>query len=241
MLIIPAIDLKEGKCVRLWQGKRDKEIIYSNDPLAIAKLWAGEGAPRLHIVDLDGAFSGKPKHLKLVEKIRRAIRIPLEFGGGIRDIATLKQVLETGVDFAILGSRALSLDFVKECVQDFGNRIIISLDSREGRLAIKGWEEKTFIEVKNLARDLKNVGITSIVFTDIKKDGTMEGVDIKVIKDFLKGINLNVIVSGGISSLEDIKKIINLKDKSVMGIIIGKALYTGEIKLEEALKLARLK
>ena len=155
-------------------------------------------------------------------------------------MASLREVLNTGVDFAILGSRALSLHFVKRCIQEFGDKIIISLDCQEGRLAIKGWEEETSIKAKDLARDLKGVGVTSVVFTDIKRDGTMEGVNIKVIKDFLdflKDINLNVIVSGGISSLEDIKKIINLKDKSVVGMIIGKALYTGGIKLEEALKL----
>jgi len=244
MLIIPAIDLKDNKCVRLWQGKRDKEIIYSDDPLAIAKLWEERGAPRLHIVDLDGAFSGKPKHLKLLGKIRKVVQIPLEFGGGIRDMVSLRKVLEARVDFAILGSKALSLDFVKRCVQEFGDKIIISLDCQEGRLAIKGWEEGTSIKAKDLVMNLKDVGITSVVFTDIKRDGTMKGINIKVIKDFLdflKDINLNVIVSGGISSLEDIKKIINLRDKNVGGMIIGKALYTGGIDLEEALKLVRLK
>ncbi len=241
MLIIPAIDLKDNQCVRLWQGKRDKEIIYSDNPLAMAKLWAEKGALRLHIVDLDGAFSGRPKHLKLVEKIRRDVQIPLEFGGGIRNMITLKQVLGTGVDFVILGSKALSLDFVKRCVQEFGDKIIISLDSQEGKLVIKGWEEETFVKAKDLARDLKNVGVTSVVFTNIKRDGTMKGVDIKFIKEFLKNVNLNVIVSGGVSSLEDVKKIIDLRDKNVKGIIIGKALYAGGIKLEEALKLVRLK
>ncbi len=239
MLIIPAIDLKDNRCVTLWQGKRDKETIYSDDPLAMAELWAEKGAPRLHIVDLDGAFSGRPRHLKLVEKIRRDVQIPLEFGGGIRDMNTLKQVLDTGVDFIILGSKALSLDFVKRCVQEFGDKIIISLDSQEGKLAVKGWEEETFIEAKDIAQDLENVGVTSVVFTNIKKGGTMAGVDIEFIEEFLKDINLNVIVAGGVSSLEDVKKIIDLRDENIQGIIIGKALYTEGIKLEEALKLVR--
>ena len=238
MLIIPAIDLKGGRCVRLWQGKKDKETVYSENPLAAAKIWARKGAKRLHIVDLDGAFKGKPVHLEVAGKIAREVGIPLEFGGGIRNEAILNQVFEKGIDYAILGTRGTSPDFVKSACARFGNKIIISIDARQSKVVLEGWEKETSLKARDLARNLVRAGVKAIIFTDITRDGTLQGVNIKLIQDFVRGADVDVIIAGGISSLEDIEKVSALKNLGVTGIIIGKALYEGKIKLEEAIKLA---
>ena len=238
MLIIPAIDLKEGRCVRLWQGKKDKETVYSENPLAAAKIWARKGAKRLHIVDLDGAFKGTPVHLEMAGKIAREVGISLEFGGGIRNEAVLNQVFEKGIDYAILGTRGTSPDFVKSVCGRFGNKIIISIDARQSKVVLEGWEKETSLKPRDLARNLAKAGVKTIIFTDITRDGTLQGVNIKLIQDFIRGVDADVIIAGGISSLEDIEKVSALKNPGVTGIIIGKALYEGKIKLEEAVKLA---
>ncbi len=238
MLIIPAIDLKGGRCVRLWQGKKDKETVYSENPLVAAKLWAKKGAKRLHIVDLDGAFEGKPVHLEVAGKIASEVEVPLEFGGGIRNEAILNQVFEKGIDYAILGTRGISPDFVKSACGKFGSRIIVSIDARQSKVVLEGWEKETSLKPRDLARNLANVGVKTIIFTDTTRDGTLQGVNIKLIQDFARGAGVDVIIAGGISSLEDIEKVRKLKALGVTGIIIGKALYEGKIKLEEAIKLS---
>ena len=239
MLIIPAIDLKGGKCVRLVRGKLNKETIYSKDPIEIARKWVKEGAERLHVVDLDGAFQGKPVHLELVGRMAREVKVPIEFGGGIRDFAILKEVLEEGIKYAILGSQALSSDFLKMACKEFGDRIIVSLDARRGRVLTEGWVKDTGVEVRDLARDISGTGVKTIIFTDVGRDGTLEGANIDVIRDFATSAGIDTIVSGGISSLEDLRKILKLRDLGVIGMIVGKALYAGRIKFREAIRLVK--
>lgn len=223
--------------MRLWQGKEDKKTVYGEDPLAIAKRWVEKGAQRLHIVDLDGAFRGKPIHLEIVERIAREVDVPIEFGGGIREEATLKEVFAKGVDYAILGSRALSLDFVKDVCLKFKDRIIISIDVRQDKVLAEGWRKETSLRVEVLVNALVNAGVKAIIFTDVARDGTLRGIDIKLIKKFLKMANVEVIIAGGIASLRDVREIVRLGGKGPRGIIIGKALYEGKIKLEEAIAM----
>jgi len=239
LLIIPAIDLKEGKCVRLVRGKLSKETIYSKDPIEIARKWVREGAERLHVVDLDGAFQGKPVHMELVGRMAREVRVPIEFGGGIRDFAILKEVLEEGIEYAILGSQALSSDFLEMACKEFGGRIMVSLDTRRGRVLTQGWVKETGVEVGDLARDISRMGVRTIIFTDVGRDGTLKGVNINLIRDFATSAGVDTIVSGGISSLEDVRKILKLRHLGVIGMIVGKALYTGRIKFREAIRLVK--
>lgn len=237
MLIIPAIDLKGGRCVRLWQGKEDKETVYSEDPLAVAKMWVEKGAQRLHIVDLDGAFRGKPVHLEIVEKIAREVDVPIELGGGIREKAILDDVFTRGVDYAILGTRALSFDFVRDACLKFKDKIIISIDTRQGKILAEGWKKEISVKAKDLVKDLVKAGVKTIIFTDITRDGTLGGVNIELMQKFLAVANVKVIIAGGVASLADIRELAQLGSKGLMGVIIGKALYDGRVKLEEALAI----
>ena len=237
MLIIPAIDLKGGRCVRLWQGKEDKETVYSEDPLAIAKMWVKKGAQRLHIVDLDGAFKGKSVHLEIVEKIAREVDVPIEFGGGIREKVILDNVFSKGVDYAILGTRALSFDFVRDACLKFEDKIIISIDMRQDKILAEGWERESSLRPEELVKGLVGLGVKTIIFTDITRDGTLRGVNIKLIPEFLEIVDVKVIIAGGVASLVDIRKLAELGGRRPAGVIIGKALYDGRVKLEEALAI----
>lgn len=237
MLIIPAIDLRGGRCVRLWQGKEDKETVYSEDPLAIAKMWVEKGAQRLHIVDLDGAFRGKSVHLEIVEKIAREVDVPVEFGGGIREKAILDDVFTRGVDYAILGTRALSFDFVRDACLKFEDKIIISIDARQDRILAEGWEKESSLRPEELVKGLVGSGVKTIIFTDITRDGTLRGVNIELIQEFLEIADVKVIIAGGVASLADIRKLAELGGRRPAGVIIGKALYDGRVKLEEALAI----
>jgi len=237
VLIIPAIDLKGGRCVRLWQGKEDKETVYSEDPLAVARMWVKKGAQRLHIVDLDGAFRGKPVHLDVVEKIAREVDVPIEFGGGIREKAILDDVFTRGVDYAILGTRALSFDFVRDACLKFEDKIIISIDMRQDKILAEGWEKESSLRPEELVKGLVGLGVKTMIFTDITRDGTLRGVNIKLIQEFLEAANVKVIIAGGVASLADIRELTELGGRGPAGVIIGKALYDGRVKLEEALAI----
>ncbi len=237
MLIIPAIDLRGGRCVRLWQGEEDKETVYSEDPLAIAKTWVEKGAQRLHIVDLDGAFKGKPVHLEIVEKIAREVDVPIEFGGGIRKKAILDDIFARGVDYAIIGTRALSFDFVRDVCLEFEDKIIISIDTRQDGILAEGWKKESSLKAEELMKGLVGLGVKTIIFTDTTRDGTLGGVNIKLIQEFLEIANVKVIIAGGVASLTDIRKLTELGGRGPAGVIIGKALYDGRVKLEEALAL----
>ncbi len=239
MLIIPAIDLIEGRCVRLREGRLSSEEVYSKEPVAVAELWELKGAKRLHIVDLDGAFEGRPQNLEVVKRIAKSIKIPIQFGGGVRNLKTIEEVLDCGVEYVILGTIAISRpEFVKRAVKKFGKRIMVSIDASNLTVRVRGWEKKTRKTAPILAKEMERLGVENIIFTDIKRDGTLRGPNISQIKKMLKVVNTPLIVSGGISSLEDIKKLKPLEKKGLFGVIVGKALYTGRIDLEKAITLA---
>lgn len=238
MLIIPAIDLIEGRCVRLRQGKLSSERVYSREPVAVAELWELKGAKKLHIVDLDGAFEGEPQNLKIVKRIAKSVKIPIQFGGGVRSLKTIREVLDCGVEYVILGTTAISKpEFVKRAIKRFGKRIMVSIDASNLKVRVRGWEKKTRKTAPILAKEMAKLGIKSIIFTDIKRDGTLKGPNISQIKKMLKAIDIPLIVSGGISSLEDIKRLKLLEKKGLFGVIMGKALYTGRIDLEKAIEI----
>jgi phosphoribosylformimino-5-aminoimidazole carboxamide ribotide isomerase len=239
MLIIPAIDIQEGYVVRFVQGKTAKKV-YSHSPVKTAKHWQRHGARLLHIVDLDGALTGTPKNLNVVKEITKFVSIPVQFGGGIREIETIRELLDYGIKRIVLGTKAIiDSNFLKKVFTKFKEKVIISLDCKRENLLIKGWQRTgKGINVIEFANKLKEIGFKEIIYTDILKDGTLSGPNIKGIKALLKNTGLNIIASGGISSLDDIYKLKMLEKLGLSGVIVGKALYEGRFTLTEALKLA---
>lgn len=238
MLILPAIDLRAGKCVRLVQGKLEDETVFSDNPVEMARQWKEQGAEYLHLVDLDGAFQGKPAHLEIVQQIKKEVNLPVELGGGIRDLATIEKVLASGVDRIILGTVAISNQkMLEEACSKFGEQIVLGLDAKDGKVAIKGWADVTEERAVDLAKRLVAKGVKRIIFTDISRDGTLVGPNLDSIKEMCECSGVPVIASGGISVLQDI---VDLKPISgVEGVITGKALYTGSLSLKEAIIAAR--
>lgn len=238
MLIIPAIDLRGGKVVRLFQGKFDQEKVYSADPVKVAKHWARQGAKFLHIVDLDGASSGAPKNLEVLKKIISRVGIPVEFGGGVRSIKTISKLLKLGVQRVVLGTKAASdAEFLKKARKKFGEKIIVSIDAKSDKVLTQGWNRKASKTTLDFAKELKKIGFRQLIYTDISKDGTLSGPNILGIKKLLKETGLNVIASGGVSNLKDLVNLSKLKKQGVVGAIVGKALYEGKFTLTQALKL----
>ena len=239
MLIIPAIDIKEGKCVRLFQGNFRKETVYDDDPLKVAINWQIQGAKLLHLVDLDGAKSGKIKHLKLITEIAKKVSIPVEVGGGIRDKDVIKELFAAGIEKIILTTLAYEnpLLLKKVCGQ-YRERILVSIDARDGFLSIKGWQEKTEEKAIDFAKRMQEAGVKGFIYTDIKRDGTLFGINLKGIKKFAASIGGKLIASGGIKNLDDIRRIKDLGLSNLTGVIVGKALYSGAISLKEAIKVA---
>ncbi|MFA6549099.1 MAG: 1-(5-phosphoribosyl)-5-[(5-phosphoribosylamino)methylideneamino]imidazole-4-carboxamide isomerase [Candidatus Margulisiibacteriota bacterium] len=231
--IIPAIDIINGKCVRLTQGRYSAETVYSADPLEIAKKWEAAGAARLHIIDLDGARTGLPKNIALIKNIAHAVKIPLQVGGGIRNISVIKELLDAGVDRIILGTTAVNNPntLAKFC-EAFGEQLAVAVDVKNGKIATEGWAKLSNKDVFTLAKGAIELGVKRFVYTDVSRDGMLGGPNIEAIKTFLAAVNAAVIASGGISSAEDVAKI---KETGVEGCIIGKALYEGKVKLEEIL------
>ena len=238
MLIIPAIDIKSGKCVRLFQGRMDKETVYSDDPVSVAKRWEDEGAEFLHIVDLDGAVSGVPKNKEIIESIIKSVKIPLEVGGGIRNIETIKEYFSIGAKKVVIGTVAWENPIlISEVCKVFPERIIVGIDAKNGNVAVRGWEDVTETSASTLAKRFEGMGISGIIYTDISRDGTLSGPNIDSIKSFAKSISIPVIASGGVSDINDIKNIMKLKKHGVTGVIVGKALYSGAVNLREAIEL----
>lgn len=239
MLIIPAIDLKNGCVVRLYQGA-GKEKVYSRDPARAARHWAASGARMLHVVDLDGALSGKLKNLEQLKSIIRAVDIPVEFGGGLRQMDAIKKLLGAGVWRVVLGTKAAEDGrFLKKACASFKGRVIASIDARQGKVLVRGWEKSgKGLTILGLAARLKKSGIEEAVYTDIAKDGTLSGPNIQGTKELLKASGLKLIASGGVSSLSDIRRLKSLEKMGLTGIIVGKALYEARFTLAEALKLA---
>lgn len=239
MLIIPAIDLKDGCVVRLVRGKLDDVKVYSKDPLKTAKHWVKQGAELIHIVDLDGASTGVAKNLDIVKKIIKEISVPVQFGGGIRDISTIETLCGLGVSRVVLGTKAVEdTDFLRKVFRKFKDKVIVSIDAKDGKVLINGWQKGyKNLEAVELAEILKDIGFNELIYTDVSKDGTLAGPNIKGIKKLLNETGMKVVASGGVSSLEDISKLCGLKEKGVTGVIVGKALYEGKFTLMQALEL----
>jgi phosphoribosylformimino-5-aminoimidazole carboxamide ribotide isomerase len=231
VIIFPAVDIKDGKCVRLYQGKADKETVYNDDPLFSAKKWEENGAKYLHIVDLDGAFTGELKNKIIIKKIADNLNIPIQVGGGIRNLERAKEILSLGVERIIVGTSAVKKKgFVDELVKELGQRVVVSIDAKEGYVCVDGWVNISSIKAVDFAKELEKKGIKTIVYTDISKDGTMIGPNFDELKRLKDSIDINIIASGGIGSKEHVDKLKNLK---LYGAIIGKALYEGKISLKE--------
>lgn len=239
MKIIPAIDIKGGRCVRLFQGLLDKETVYSKNPVEVARRWEDKGAEMLHVVDLDGAVAGRPVNISLIEEIISSVTIEVQVGGGIRDLEAARYYLESGAGRVILGTAVVNdPELVESLSKSFNGRIIISIDAKDGLVAVKGWTEVTAIDAIDLAKRLEGKGIGAIVFTDIKRDGTLAGPNIGSIERLASNIRIPIIASGGISGIEDIKALLSIKNPPLEGAIVGKALYSGAIDLREAIALA---
>lgn len=232
--IYPAIDILEGKCVRLFKGDYAQSTSYGDDPVDMAKRWRDEGAEFLHVVDLDGAKEGRPVNLSIIEKISSTTGLPVQTGGGIRNREYLEQVFESGIARAILGSSAIKdPDFTKTALEEFGEQIVIGMDTRGGKIAVEGWLEDSDVSAIDLANEMKKHGLKLVVYTDIEKDGTLAGPNINALREFADSTGIATIASGGMSKPQDIEDLKSLVQEGVPldGVIIGKALYTGDIKL----------
>jgi phosphoribosylformimino-5-aminoimidazole carboxamide ribotide isomerase len=240
MIIIPAIDIKDGRCVRLQQGRAGTESVYSDNPVAVGQRWASEGAELIHVVDLDGAFSGAPKNRDLILKIVQSVKIPIQVAGGIRTIEDIGRYVQEGASRIVLGTRVVSdRSFLETACRSFPGRISVGLDTRAGKVLVKGWTETTEQSAMDLVHQLDGLGILSIIFTDVQRDGMLKGPNLDAIRELARSIEIPIIASGGISSLEDVRSLLALESSGVAGVIIGKALYTGAVKLSEALSLTR--
>ncbi|MFC2140208.1 1-(5-phosphoribosyl)-5-[(5-phosphoribosylamino)methylideneamino]imidazole-4-carboxamide isomerase [Candidatus Auribacterota bacterium] len=234
MIIIPAVDIKNGKCVRLFQGKADRETIYSENPSEFALKWEKDGATYLHVVDLDGAFLGETQNIDVIKEIiKRRERIKIEVGGGIRDIETIQVYLDLGVNRVILGTKALDEKFLKEAVRKFAEKIVVGIDAKDGFVVTEGWVKKTEFKSVELVKMVEDLGVQRIIYTDITYDGTLKGPNLKGMEEVLNLSQIAVIASGGISKKQDLLDLKNLNKENLEGIIIGKALYTGNIDLKE--------
>ena len=240
MIVIPAIDLKDGNCVRLEQGLMDKDTVFSDNPGAQARDWQAQGAELLHIVDLDGAFAGQPKNRGAIEAILKAISIPAQLGGGIRDLATIEAYLSLGLSRVIIGTAAQrNPELVREACAKFPGRIVVGIDAKNGMVAVQGWAELTDVTAVDLAKKFEGFGVSAIIYTDIARDGMLQGPNLEATKGLAESISIPVIASGGVSSLRDIENLMAIESCGVSGVITGKAVYTGAISLKEAIALTK--
>lgn len=231
--VIPAIDLKGGRCVRLRQGRAEDETVYSEDPVAMAVQWAEQGATRLHVVDLDGAFQGAPAHLEVIGRICKALTIPVQCGGGLRDDAAIEAALAAGVERVILGTRVLAeRDGVKRAVEKWGAAIVVGLDARDGKVQVRGWTETTDSDVLELAKSVEADGVSTIIYTDTSRDGMLQGVNTDAMRAMCDAVGCDVIASGGVTDETDIQRLSALACPNLVGVIAGKALYEGRVTLQ---------
>ncbi|HNQ64914.1 MAG TPA: 1-(5-phosphoribosyl)-5-[(5-phosphoribosylamino)methylideneamino]imidazole-4-carboxamide isomerase [Smithella sp.] len=236
MIIIPAIDIKDGKCVRLAQGKFDRVTTYADNPLDMALLWARKGAELIHIVDLDGSVAGRPRNADIILNIVENINVPVQIGGGIRDMETIRFYLDQGVSSVILGTTALkNQQIVREACTVFPGRIILGIDALNGKVAVRGWTENTEKNAVDLARQYEPYGVKAIVYTDIERDGMGTGINMKATRELADSVSIPVIASGGVASIADVDNLMVVEGGSIFGVIIGRALYTGAVDLEEAI------
>jgi phosphoribosylformimino-5-aminoimidazole carboxamide ribotide isomerase len=240
MLVIPAIDLKDGKCVRLRQGRMEDETVFGDDPVEVAQRWVDAGARRLHMVDLNGAFAGKPVNASVIRAVAEAFPdLPIQVGGGIRDEDTVAAYLEAGVQYTIIGTKAVSTPhFINDLCLEFPGHILVGLDAKDGRVAIDGWSKLSHHSAIDMARRFEQDGVEAIVFTDIGRDGMMTGVNVESTVKLAQSITIPVIASGGITSMDDIRALCAVSDEGIMGAITGRALYEGALDLTAAQKLA---
>ncbi len=238
MLLIPAIDIKEGKCVRLRQGRMDDTTVFADDPLDAAVRWVDAGAKRLHIIDLDGASAGKPMNLPVVKRIAESFpEIPIQIGGGVRDEDTVQTYLELGIQYVIIGTRAVNEPhIVSDLCLAFPGHIIVGLDAKDGKLAVDGWSKLSKHDVIDLAQRFENEGVEAVIYTDISRDGMLSGVNVAATKALAESIRIPVIAAGGIKSLEDIRSLCEIADSGLFGAITGRAIYEGTLDFNEGLK-----
>lgn len=238
MILFPAIDLKDGNCVRLEKGEMGKATVFNESPAAQAKQFETQGFTWIHIVDLNGAFEGKPVNRQAVEAIVKSVKIPLQLGGGIRDLAMIEAWLNAGITRVILGTVALrDPELVKAACRKFPGKIVVGIDGREGFVAVEGWAEKSSVSVEELALKFEDAGVAAIIYTDIERDGMMQGPNIEATRKLAERLTTPVIASGGVSSLADLKKIKALEKSGVAGVISGRAIYDGQIPIAESLAL----
>uniref|UniRef100_A0A450XV33 1-(5-phosphoribosyl)-5-[(5-phosphoribosylamino)methylideneamino] imidazole-4-carboxamide isomerase n=1 Tax=Candidatus Kentrum sp. MB TaxID=2138164 RepID=A0A450XV33_9GAMM len=242
MLLIPAIDLKEGRCVRLRQGRMEEETVFSDDPLAVAARWVESGARRLHIVDLDGAFAGKPRNAKTIRAIAEAYPdLPIQVGGGIRDEGTVENYLDAGVRYVIIGTRAVTTPhFISSLCANFSGHIIVGLDARDGKLAVDGWSKLSDHDAIHMARRFEQEGVEAIVYTDIHRDGMMTGINIDAVVAVARAITIPVIAAGGLHTLNDVKALCRVEDEGIIGAITGRAIYEGTLDFAEGQKIMEM-
>ena len=235
MEIIPAIDLKDGRCVRLFQGDFNQETVFSDDPLAMAQSWQDQGSQRLHVVDLDGAIRGKPVHLEIISSIVKTLDIPVQVGGGIRDLSSAEAWIEIGVARVVIGTAAVrDPDMVQEVCRKLGSeKIVVSVDAKDGLVALQGWQESSSVTVLDLASQMAKLGVVRLLYTDIARDGALTGPDLVTNARLTSETDLAIQASGGVSSLEDLRRLLRT---GVEGVIIGRALYTGAVSLPNALE-----
>jgi len=242
VIVIPAIDLKEGKCVRLEQGLMERDTVFCDNPAEQAVEWQRQGAELLHIVDLDGAFAGEPRNRSAIEAIVTALNIPAQLGGGIRDIRTIEAYLSLGIGRVILGTAAQrNPALVEEACRLFPGRVVVGIDAKNGMVAVQGWAEVTGVRAIELARKFEGFGVAAIIYTDISRDGMMQGPNIAATKELAEAITIPVIASGGVSSLADIENLLAIEASGVAGAITGKAIYTGAVRLADAVALTKVK
>ncbi len=240
MIVIPAVDIKNGKCVRLLQGRMDQVTVFSDDPTAMAHKWESVGAELIHVVDLDGAVQKSPQNIKTIKRIVDRLHIPIQVGGGIRDVNTIEMYLESGVQRVVIGTAAIRHpELIKNACRKFPNRIVIGIDARNGLVAIEGWVQTTQIQAVELASQFEDCGVAAINFTDIQRDGMMTGPNIEQTQRLAEQISIPVVASGGVSRLKDIENLLPLEKVGVTGVITGKALYDGRLDLKAAIQLTQ--
>jgi phosphoribosylformimino-5-aminoimidazole carboxamide ribotide isomerase len=240
VIVIPAVDLREGRCVRLREGRAEAETVFSDDPVAMAQRWVEAGAERLHVVDLDGAFAGAPRQTALVAKIVDAVRpVPVEAGGGLRDLAAVEAMLEAGVRWAVVGTRAVEPTFLPGLCRRFGPRVIVAVDARDGRVAVKGWVDLSDVTPLELAHAVRDAGgVAALLYTDVSRDGTEQGPNVAATVALARDAGIPVLASGGVGRVEHIEALAAAASAGIEGVVVGRALYTGAVRLPDAIRAA---
>lgn len=239
MIVIPAIDIRKGRCVRLLQGRMDQETVFSDDPAAMAVRWVGNGAEMLHVVDLDGAVEKTPCNLDPIRSILQSVEIPVQVGGGIRSLDVIAMYTELGVGRLVIGTEAIrNPKMVKEACRKFPGKIVVGIDAKDGMVAIEGWTETTSVKAADLARRFQDDGVAAINFTDIYRDGMQSGPNIEETRKMAEAVQIPVVASGGVSTIDDIRRLLPLESVGVVGVITGRALYSGSLELQEAIAVA---